>query len=395
MTVTTKLTTSLPAIDDPAIWDAVTTATNDLKAIVYDDPRVDTELVRVEGLRYLTRLIAGGIPLTIEGWDPMFPRFVQFLSPHIQFGLPAADCCYFWAAVHGDETYRITGTRGTSKLFDVETREGHTSHLAQWKLFDRRSDFDTNADGTIDIVLSATEQPGNWVKLPDGPGTVIVRQYFYDWLTEEPAALDIERDGALYPPPPLSAEKMQERIELLIAWLREVPPACQHVVNTHHAAPADRLEFAAIDFGWADLQYGKGTYECAPDEAVVIEFTPPVADYWSVQLCSQFWEARDWHLRQTSINGHQAVLDEDGVFRAVIAHSDPGVPNWLDAGGIGKGLIAARYYKADSTPVPTLLSVALDQILEVLPAATPGVSPDERQASLVARARSVRRRHCD
>jgi hypothetical protein len=391
----TKPSTALPSIDDPAVWDAVTAAINGIKSVVFDDPHVDSEFVRVEGLRYLTRIIAGGIPLAIEGWDALFPRLIQFLSPHIQFGLPAADCCYFWAAVHGDETYRVTGTRGSSRLFDVETREGHTAHLAQWKLFDRRSDFETGPDGSIEIVLSATEQPGNWVRLPEGPGTIIVRQYYYDWLTEQPAILDIERDGAKYPPPPLTAEQLRERLELLIAWLREVPPACQHVVNTHHAAPADRLEFAAIDFGWADLQYGKGTYDCRPDEAIVIEFAPPEAQYWGIQLSSQFWEARDWHLRQTSINGHQAVLDDDGVFRAVIAHHDPGVPNWLDAGGIEKGLIAARYYKSDSTPVPTLRKVSLAQIREALPAATPTVTPEQRQASLIARARSVRRRHCD
>ena len=38
--------------------------------------------------------------------------------------------------------------------------------------------------------------------------------------------------------------------------------------------------------------------------------------------------------RQSSLNGHQAVLDPDGVFRAVISARDPGVPNWLDTGGV-------------------------------------------------------------
>ena len=36
------------------------------------------------------------------------------------------------------------------------------------------------------------------------------------------------------------------------------------------------------------------------------------------------------------LNGHQAVLD-DGVFRAVVAHRDPGVANWLDTAGNRRG----------------------------------------------------------
>lgn len=111
-----------------------------------------------------------------------------------------------------------------------------------------------------------------------------------------------------------------ERAGLLIDWLRQVPAACAHAVSTHYDAPTDTLAFGPLDFGWKDLQYGKGTYDCGGEESVVIEVVPPVAPYWGIQLCSHFWEARDWPLRQTSINGHQAVLDEDGAFRAVIAH---------------------------------------------------------------------------
>jgi hypothetical protein len=122
--------------------------------------------------------------------------------------------------------------------------------------------------------------------------------------------------------------------------------------------------------------------------------TPPVAPYWGIQLVTHYWEALDWHQRQTSINGHQAQVDDDGVFRAVIAHSDPGVPNWLDTAGRRGGLIAARYFRAESTPVPTLRTVPLAKLRDELPASTPAVTPEQRQESLRGRALSVRRRRC-
>jgi hypothetical protein len=382
-------------VADPALWREVVRTIGDLESHVWDDPRVADDLTRAEGLRYLTRIVAGGIPMALEAWDPDHPQLVRFLSPTLQFGLPAADCSYLWAAVHGDGVYRIAGRRGTSRLFDVETRTGHTARIAEWKLVDRRSEFEVADDGTVEIVLSRAEQPGNWIRLPEGPGSIIVREYYYDWLTEEPNFLHLSRDGATYPPAPLSPERVEEGARILVDWLRQVPAACAHAVTTHYDAPRDTLAFGPLDFGWKDLQYGKGVYDCADDEAVVIEVEPPVAPYWGIQLCSHFWEARDWHLRQTSINGHQAAIDDDGVFRAVIAQRDPGVANWLDAGGHRTGLIAARYFRAESTPQPAIRKVKLADLDAVLPATTARVSADERQAALRDRARSVRRRMCD
>jgi hypothetical protein len=386
---------SVEKISDGSLWDEFVDTARLAGAIVYDDARIADDAVRAEGIRYLTRIIAGGIPTTMEACDTDFPQLIKFLSPTIQFGLPAADCCYHWAAVESGRTYRVSGSRGTCRVFDVETRSGHMAHLGDWKLLDRSSDFEFGPNGEFELVISDTRQDGNWLQLPEGKGCIVIRQYYYDWLTEEPATLVIERVGAQYPPEPVSPASVAEGMELLKAWMQNVPRACRHAVEGHYNAPADALEFVPIDFGWADLLYGRGHYTCAPDQAVIVELTPPVAPYWGIELVSHFWEAHDWHLRQTSINGHQAVPGADGVFRAVISHTDPGVPNWLDAAGHPVGLIAARYFRAESTPVPTLRRVPLVALRDHLPAGTATVTPAQRQESLRARALSVRRRGCD
>lgn len=382
-------------VSDGTLWREFASAVAAMEKVVYDDPRITDDRVRAEGIRYLTRILAGGIPMTMEAWDADFPQLVKFLSPRMQFGLPAADCLYLWAAVRGGETYRVHGRRGTSRLFDIETREGHTAHLGDWKLLDRSADFDINPDGTFEVILSDTEQPGNWLRLPQGKGSIIIRQYYYDWLTEEPATIYLERVGAAYPPNPPTPDSVTEGMELLIDWIRGLPAAARVAVEGHYTAPAGALEFVPLDYGWADLLYGKGRYHCEPDEAVILEVVPPVAPYWGVQLVTHFWEALDWALRQASINGHQAVIDDDGVFRAVVAQRDPGVPNWLDTGGRPDGLIAARYFRAESTPVPTLRTVPLSRLRDELPTSTPTITPEERQRSLRERALSVRRRGAD
>lgn len=380
---------------DPTIWRETVRAMGEMEKLIWDDPLIKDDVTRAEGVRYLTRLIAGALPMTLEVPSPQFPQFFQFLSTRIQYGLPAADNYYIWAALHGDYVYRITGDRGSAHLFDVETRKGHFAHIADWTLVDRRSDFEVGPDNQIEIVLSKDEQPGNWIRLPEGPANIIFRQYYYDWLTEKPARLKIRADGATYPQAPFTAAEVAERVQLFIDWLRNLPERFAQVAHSYYDAPENELIFDSIDFGWKDLQYGKGTYDCPEDEALIVEVKLPQAPYWSVQLSSHFWESRDFQLSQTSINGHQAQIDDDGVFRAVIARRDPGVPNWLDAGGYQRGLIAFRYYKADSTPIPKIRRVKLAQLKQELPASTPVVTAEQRQESLRERAWSVTRRNCE
>jgi hypothetical protein len=395
MSVTDQITHASSGVSGPALWREMSSAIAAMERIVYDDPRVVDDLTRAEGVRYLTRLIAGGIALTLEGWDWRHPRLIKFLSTGVQFGLPAADCHYQTAAVHGDHTYRITGSRGTSRMFDVETRKGFMAKLGDWSLIDRRSEFEIGEDGRVEVVLSQEEQPGNWIRLADGPGSIIVRQYYYDWLTEEPAILRIDRDGAEYPAAPVTVGAIEERMRLLIDWLQALPPALQYAVSTYYDAPERGFVYGTLDYGWADLQYGKATYALDREQAAIVEFRPPEAPYWAIQLCSHYWEARDWHLRQSSLNGQQATLDDDGIFRAVISQRDPGIPNWLDTGDHPTGLVTLRLYKAADRPAPTIRAVGFDELAGALPAGTPAVSAAEREASVRARAHSVYRRMCD
>ena len=53
-------------------------------------------------------------------------------------------------------------------------------------------------------------------------------------------------------------------------------------------------------------------------------------------LGNYWWETIDYANHQSSLNGFQAVLDDDGVFRAVVSARDPGVANWLDTAGHGQ-----------------------------------------------------------
>jgi hypothetical protein len=132
--------------------------------------------------------------------------------------------------------------------------------------------------------------------------------------------------------------------------------------------------------------YWQGVYRLGPDEALILETPlPQSVHYWNVQLNDALWNATEYLQRQSSLNGHQATIDSDGKFRAVISVDDPGVANWLDPHGYLEGTIVGRWYGADSHPVPTLKVVPFTDLRKHLPSDTPNFTAAARAEQLRAR----------
>ena len=121
-----------------------------------------------------------------------------------------------------------------------------------------------------------------------------------------------------------------------------------------------------------------GRFELEPDEALILEVEPPEGVYWSISLGNPWLETIHYGRHQSSLNGHQAVIDSDGIFRAVICATDPGVANWLDTAGHSNGAMLLRCVRTETAPVPHVRVVKVDEVLSLLPADTTMTTPDER-----------------
>jgi hypothetical protein len=137
--------------------------------------------------------------------------------------------------------------------------------------------------------------------------------------------------------------------------------------------------------GADDILYGNDAYRIAADEALVVEFEPPDARYWHVQLVDLWFGSLDYANRQTSLNGHQLARDADGRVRVVVAQRDPGVANWLDTAGHLEGVFQYRYVWTKNAPEPQVRSVALASLESVLPPETKRVTPAERRCQITGR----------
>ena len=97
--------------------------------------------------------------------------------------------------------------------------------------------------------------------------------------------------------------------------------------------------------------YAGGIFELGPEDALIVENRFGIEpQYAGFHLANLWGESLDFANHQSSLNGSQAERDEDGVIRYVVAHRDPGVPNWLDTTGHPEGFLTPRWAYTETPP---------------------------------------------
>ncbi len=278
------------------------------------------------GYRHLMVLLALGIDEALRSSDPYEPAIRPGNVDNVlKWGMDCPDALYSGASIRPDATYRIWGHRGSARFlhFQVMAGIGNIGDVVA-------EDLTVAPDGTFELFLSPERRDGNWLPLAEGASSLVIRQFFYDWAAEQPASLQIEcleKAWPLFPrrptnpaadeqhrPPTGSPRALRSRERAFLVG---------HRGDKRQGAGGQRLPACSVvrsDIGGAtDNVTVWGSWELAEGEALIVEMTPPPALYWSISIGNQWWETIDYAGHQSSLNGHQAVLD-DGVFRAVVEH---------------------------------------------------------------------------
>ena len=343
------------------------------------------------GMRHLMVLLAVGTDMALRADpDPVLAINRASMDDIITWGLECPDCVYMNASLRAGETYRLFGKRGTARYVGLQTMDGIAS-IANCLV----DDLDVAPDGSFEAVLSADEHDGNWLRLAGEHPTLTVRNFFYNWDTETPAALKIERVGAVNRPDSENVDPIASVASALHALGDFVYDNLKFFLDfgampqaNGFVPPMDMTEMGAA----AENRPVIGRFELEPDEALILEFELPKGVYWSLSLGNPWLETIHYGRYQSSLNGHQAVVDADGTARFVIASRDPGVSNWLDNAGHSNGAILLRCVRTESAPVPATRVVKFDDIRSSLPADTAMTTPDRRADVIAARGRAVHER---
>ena len=79
----------------------------------------------------------------------------------------------------------------------------------------------------------------------------------------------------------------------------------------------------------------------------------------------------------------------DERVHVVVAHRDPGVPNWLDTTGRRAGLLNYRHFWGAPLPRPRTRVVPVADVRDVLPPDTATVGTRQREAQILSRRRHL------
>ena len=323
----------------------------------------DDAFDRAEGLRYVSRLARNFLRNATETTQPPRPTLGYAESPKI--GLDNPDYVYCGASLHPSATYKLRGSLADAHMIGFGSYSGAlgTPEGLQRDGYLESQALQLDAAGNFEITISQQEHVGNW--LPMGPDTnsLQARQTLLRRARQRQAPLELERLGEAEAPPPLDPDrfaKSLDRAGLILGGTiaQFLKWTASFEAHRHEIRPIDPslLAFAQGD---PNTSYNYSYWELAEDEAFVIDLDPPECEYWNLQIGNHWLESLDFMSFQTHVNNETAVVDENGRVRIVVAHRDPGVPNWLETAGHARGGLALRWVGAKEVPEPRTQIVPL------------------------------------
>ncbi len=329
--------------------------------------------------------------------DAKRPVFMPLWNYAMNQGGPDPDYVYSTCEVESSGVYRISGFRGTSRFVEITQQTFDILNPTQLEngnpvpATHDLDDLEQDADGYFSVVLSA-ERPaghdGDWWQLDPRTCRLLMRKCSCDWRNEVDARVAIERLDD--PGADMTPEDTARRFSELAAWIEGMIGFDMGLIRwyrEHHGVNTFLRSQKITSVGGLPTQaYYDGIHEIGDDEALIIETElPQTCRYWQALVGDDRFCTVDWVNRQSSLNDHQAHIDSDGRFRAVISRLDPGVPNWLDKADYPWGVIQMRWNRASDYPDPTMIKVPFAEIRRHLPADTPVVTPEQRREQLRAR----------
>lgn len=315
-----------------------------------------------------------------------------------RYGGDDPDRIYRAIAVDPAYGYEIHGRRlpGASLDFSFEAISGP----ALWgkaKAALQAKDIDVAPDGTFEVTADSTAANGrrNHLQLPPGTANILVRDTLDNWALQLPNELTVRplADGSvqasshdsLVRRAPLEVQRSIDESIRFIAGVWKNPP--------NHLYPVVRRLSDGVQGGVIAVN----RFRLKPDEALIITLDPLGAKYVGIEVTDPWLRSADYALRSTSLNDTQAEVGADGSLTYVLSNQDPGIHNWLDAGGLRDGMLLVRWEllpraaQVDKA-VRGIRIVMLSNLAAALPAGATHVDAAQRQQWLAERRKSYERR---
>jgi hypothetical protein len=424
-----------------------------------DDPELlpapPTERNLAEGYRYLIGFILGNIERALE--DPMYPRFKRALQPMNRGTIDNADAVYLYAVIDGNYGYRVKGKALNSQHWRGK-KPVQGRRAPQYVIFELASGFagdsgnlmelipgtrintdsidshkiEVDSDGHFEILI-APERPdgynGNFLlskKVSHDKEHIgrylVCRELFHDWKNEDLLDLEILRIDCQKTPKPVF--DTPQAIDMM-GTVGELTNNQMRFWNQFYTVLLE--SYGKTDFGLSEEGEGQfmpvndmnkpnalgiatgggqstniysgGIFKLSQDEALIIESAVPVnPSFMGFHLSNLWGESLDFESYQSSLNRSQMDVGEDGIYRWIVSHQDPGFINWIDTTGLEEGFLTVRYTydvppAQENWPTLSVEKVRQHEIEAKLGAPMKKYDKKKREEDILIRHQHVQRRY--
>ena len=334
---------------------------------------------RVEGFRYLTRMLMMASARAVERRTPgARPRPVRLIPPPLRGGqgVQSPNQDHIVQPVDSRYRYRVTGTLGSAYThlsawsppipddvgaFDVGT--GAEDHLRSFNPNMALTPHSfvlselAAADGTVDFVMSVTD-PGPdevWFPMTAQTRELMGRVVYEDRGAESPPRLEIccldEHRRPATPEPDDMAIRLAVAGQLVLGLLSDYGGWTRDLLTRENQLEYTKEWYERIGGSPDDRHFEFGYWRLEPGTALLVEFAEPRCQHWNFQLCNHWMEnLADYFRGRGYVDSENAARTADGRVRIVVSGSDPGVANWIDPGDRDHGVMGLRFVQPATTP---------------------------------------------
>jgi hypothetical protein len=348
-------------------------------------------LDRDEGLRMLLRQVRHSLERELEERDVTHPTLGPVFTDTYHTLADAPDYAAYDALISGQYTYRLSGRLGGADSINFTTMaprplDAGAPPPTGWKPWPgaggadkptagrlttgalELSDLEPDADGRFEVALSASRpDSGVWLPMTTETNRVVVRNVYNsayrDHRRRNPAQLWLECEGVARRPDAYTTDDLRTGLRSVLNGVQRIPasrgPIFQRIRDVAPMTLSNDDSFWKASGANPRTHFQEAYWELDADEVLVIDIDEmPQCSSWSVGLTNAWMESLDFRFFTVNLNSASAVYDTDGSLRIVVAHTDPGHPNWLDVAGHRHGAMLWRWNDVPSVPALPRIHVA-------------------------------------
>src|SRR6201994_2608939 len=155
--------------DDAALqaaWTAFCEQLRNAGERAFKDANAHSGAQRVDAFRFLTQNVSQAFDLALETRDTGYPALHTFCGPTRKLGGDCADFTYQQAWIDGHSTYRVTGSRGTARFFNITVQGRRTPGpgVLHEPFGDTpEANITDVGDGQFELYVGGPERSGHWL----------------------------------------------------------------------------------------------------------------------------------------------------------------------------------------------------------------------------------------